>query len=163
MFATQSSNFLIDITGLFLEHMSTSLKSERGSHRVSRLTTRSVIFNELTRAVLPDIGFMSELMRFEERALGTKSSGVNLTSSLPTSGPSSKPPTATRSVSSVGDPGRGMSAQNESAWGRLRDSMPPMNTSPTDTLEFGQLFSGDREQEVKGHKCVRFISPCVQC
>lgn len=116
----------------------------------------------LFRHFLQDIGFMSELMRFEERELGTKTAGVNMASSLPSQGTAQGDGAQTqqrqqqhRAVSSVGAPTRAPeSAHVYSSWGRLRDSMPPIQSSPTNMGH----FSGDREQEVKGHKYVRPFS-----
>lgn len=100
---------------------------------------------------------MSELMRFEERELGTKSSGANMSSPSSMPGPSAKPQ-AQRAASSVrptmgtlsaGSSANGAeSARGTSNWSRMRDSMPPIHSSPS---ALGQ-FSSDREQEVKGYK-----------
>ena len=122
---------------------------------------------------LIDIGFISELMRFEERMLGVKSSGVaGMGSSLPTSSSStSRSPaipysavSASHSSDSSNDssPEKPAMTRNNSvpggslpvsrlapAWSRMRDSLPPILPSAEGAETWTAI---DREQEVKGSR-----------
>ncbi|KDN35112.1 hypothetical protein RSAG8_11845, partial [Rhizoctonia solani AG-8 WAC10335] len=93
--------------------------------------------NERRHSISPNIGFVSELMNFEEQSLGTKSVGATLPPGHDTDGN-----TSTASVSGV--PGTAKPNGNFShlvgavrKGGQVRESLPPTFSMPPD-LESGE-------------------------
>ncbi|KAF8750127.1 Dual specificity phosphatase, catalytic domain [Rhizoctonia solani] len=95
--------------------------------------------NERRHSISPNIGFVSELMNFEEQSLGTKSVGATLPPDHNMDGT-----TSTASVSGV--PGTAKPANGNFAQmvggvrkgGQVRESLPPTFTMPVSDLETGE-------------------------
>ncbi|CEL56627.1 hypothetical protein RSOLAG1IB_07952 [Rhizoctonia solani AG-1 IB] len=95
--------------------------------------------NERRHSISPNIGFVSELMNFEEQSLGTKSVGATLppdhnldaaTSTASVSGvPGTAKPANSNFVQMVGATRKG---------GQVRESLPPTFTMPSSDLETGE-------------------------
>jgi hypothetical protein len=90
---------------------------------------------ERRREISPNIGFVSELMNFEERALGTKSLGVLSEHDEPPvegvgvgGGPGGLPTGKTGNFSHLASGRRG---------GQLRESLPPAFSMPQQTEDLG--------------------------
>ncbi|KAG8683097.1 hypothetical protein FRC11_013978 [Ceratobasidium sp. 423] len=95
--------------------------------------------NERRHSISPNIGFVSELMNFEEQSLGTKSVGATL--------PSDHNPDGTSSTVSVsGVPGTAKPSNGNFAHlvgaarkgGQVRESLPPTFSMPASDLETGE-------------------------
>lgn len=119
-----------------------------------RFYKRLTRIHRLIRFVL-DIGFMSELMRFEERALGNKpSERKDAVSSMPaTSGGASSNSTSTKHASSSSHAPSPSVGRALTGMSRIRESLPPMKTNShsPEQNDVESFTSGDREQEVKGY------------
>ncbi|CUA70958.1 hypothetical protein RSOLAG22IIIB_09234 [Rhizoctonia solani] len=95
--------------------------------------------NERRHSISPNIGFVSELMNFEEQSLGTKSVGATLPPGHDLDGNAS-----TASVSGVpgtAKPGNGNFSHLVGAvrkGGQVRESLPPTFSMPPSDLETGE-------------------------
>ena len=115
-------------------------------------------------ADIVDIGFISELMRFEERELGFKSNGIagqqhngehmpSRTPSVPLSAFTNR---EGRFEDQTDSSSRPASARAGLAYARMRESLPPTLSNNAFDLD---TFTGDSEQEIKGQKSVFFRLP----